>query len=190
MALNIHKILADALLDLCKTKKLESITIKNLLDVTGISRQTFYNRFRDKNDLIQYTYEHNVLSGFLKNGPEGTYYQNTLNYYKAIDEYRFFMKQACVMEGQNCLKDFIFDYAINYDLKWHQHHYGEDPLPEEFVYLSWYHSVASITAAINWITSPDPEPAEVMARRITMLRKISLSDTMFGDNHKIYDIEE
>lgn len=69
MALNIHKILGDTLLEMCKTKKLESITVLDIIKETGISRQTFYNRFRDKNDLIQWTCEHNVLSGFLNNGP-------------------------------------------------------------------------------------------------------------------------
>lgn len=38
--------------------------------------------------------------------------------------------------------------------------------------------------------SSDPEPPEVMARRITLIRKISLSDTLFGKDCKIYDIEE
>lgn len=53
MALNIHKILGDTLLAMCKTKKLEAITVSDIINETGISRQTFYNRFRDKNDLIQ-----------------------------------------------------------------------------------------------------------------------------------------
>ena len=188
MALNIHKILGDTLLAMCKTKKLEAITVSDIINETGISRQTFYNRFRDKNDLIQWTYEHNVLSGFLNNGPESPYYLNSLNYYKAINAHRDFMKQACAIEGQNCLKDFIFNFAIDYDLKWHEYYYGE-PLPKEFVYMSWYHSVASITAAINWIESDDPEPPEVMARRITALRKVSLSDTIFGPDNPLYAFE-
>lgn len=186
MAINIHNILAEALLELCEEKPLNTITIKDLLKKTGISRQTFYNRFRDKNDLIQWTYEHKVLNIFLSNDPESTYYKNTLSYYKNIEAHRNFMKQACAIRDQNCLIDFIFQFAIDYDLKWHQIHYGEKPLPPEFVFASRYHSVASIYAAIEWISSENPEPAEVMASRITNLRKISLSNTLFGDNNEIY----
>ena len=124
MAINIHEIIGNALLEMCKTRPLASITVKEILDETGVSRQAFYNRFRDKNDLIQWVYEHKVLSEFLKSGRASSYYLNTLNFYRAINVYRDFMRQACRMEGQNCLMDFIYAYATDYDLKWHQYYYG------------------------------------------------------------------
>ena len=52
MAIDIHRIFADALLRLCETTPLKSITVQSLLEETGVSRQAFYNRFLDKNDLI------------------------------------------------------------------------------------------------------------------------------------------
>lgn len=57
MAINIKDIIINGLLDLNKSKQLESITIKQLLEKTDVSRQTFYNHFIDKNDLIQYVYD-------------------------------------------------------------------------------------------------------------------------------------
>ena len=45
MAIDIKEILANGLLDLCHTKDLSQITIKDLLETTGVSRQTFYNHF-------------------------------------------------------------------------------------------------------------------------------------------------
>ena len=56
MAIDIKEILANGLLDLCHKKDLSQITVKDLLETTGVSRQTFYNHFLDKNDLIQYIY--------------------------------------------------------------------------------------------------------------------------------------
>lgn len=46
MAINIHKILSDTLLELNKTKKLQAITVQNILNESGVSRQAFYNRFQ------------------------------------------------------------------------------------------------------------------------------------------------
>ena len=69
MAINIHKILSDTLLELNKTKKLQAITVQNILNESGVSRQAFYNRFKDKYDLIQWTYVHNVLCDFLASDP-------------------------------------------------------------------------------------------------------------------------
>lgn len=189
MAINIHNLLSEALLELCENKPLASITVKDLLEKTGVSRQAFYNRFRDKNDLIQWTYEHKVLYDFLNNRPENTYYENTLSYYRNIDAHRNFLKQACAIREQNCLIDFMLWFVVDYDIKWHQNHNGGAPLSKEQLFATKYHSIASIQVAIEWISSDDPEPPEVMARRITLIRKISLSDTLFGKDCKIYDIE-
>lgn len=100
MAINIHKILSDTLLELNKTKKLQAITVQDILNESGVSRQAFYNRFKDKYDLIQWTYVHNVLCDFLASDPYNSYYLNTLNFYRAINKHRSFLKQACQLEGR------------------------------------------------------------------------------------------
>ncbi len=190
MAINIHKILADALLDLCREKKLESITVKDLLETTGVSRQAFYNRFQDKADLIQWTYEHTVLSEFHKAGETATYYENTVNYCRALENYRYFMKQAYQMEGQNNLRDWIFNYASEYDYEWHLRHYDGDDLPEDFKLISHYHSIASIYLEMEWICDDgaDRKTPEEIARTITEARRISLSRTYFGPDNPIYEL--
>lgn len=189
MAIDIHNLLAEALLALCEEKPLTAVTIKDLLQKTGVSRQTFYNRFRDKNDLIQWTYEHKVLIDFLNNDPNYTYYENTLSFYKNIDAHRNFLKQACAIREQNCLMDFMLWFVVDYDIRWHTHHNHDTPLTDEQLFITKYHSIASIQMAIEWISSDHPEPPEVMARRITNIRKISLSDALFGGDCHIYDID-
>ena len=190
MAIDIHNLLADALLELCEEKLLINITVKDLLSKTGVSRQTFYNRFHDKNDLIQWTYEHKVLKSFLDNDYSNSYYENTLSYYRAIDAHRNFMKQACAIREQNCLMDFMLWFVVDYDIKWHQHLNNNQPLSAEQLFITKYHSIASIQVAIEWISSNHPDPPEVMARRITNIRKINMSDTLFGKDCHVYDIPD
>ena len=43
---------AEALLTLARTKPVERITVKQLVETSGLSMQTFYNHFRDKEDLV------------------------------------------------------------------------------------------------------------------------------------------
>ena len=190
MAINIHKIFSDALLEMCKTKKLESITVKDILNETGVSRQAFYNRFRDKYDLIQWTYEHNILSTFLNNGPEASYYLNTLNFYKTLNQYRYFMKQAIALSGQNCLRDFIYQFALDYDLQYHKQLNGGKPLSDEFAFATWYHAAASIDVFMDWIASDNPPAPEIMAKRITNMRNISMSATFFTPGSTVYSVGE
>lgn len=188
MAIDIHNLLAEALLELCTQKPLKDITIKDLLKKTGISRQTFYNRYRDKNDLIQWVYEHKVIGSFFDEDLSYTYYENTLHFYQNINRYRNFMKQACAIREQNCLMDYMLWYVVDYDIRWHTYQNGGKALSTEQLFATKYHSIAAIQVAIEWILSDDPEPPQLMAKRITEMRNINLSQMLFGDDCKIYDI--
>lgn len=50
------EILADAFLELAETKAVDKITIKDITDNCGYSSATFYRQFKDKYDLIAWTY--------------------------------------------------------------------------------------------------------------------------------------
>ena len=52
MAENIKKKLADALIELSGRKSLDKITIKDLVEMCGISRQSFYYHYQDILDVI------------------------------------------------------------------------------------------------------------------------------------------
>lgn len=143
MAIDIKEILANGLLDLCHKKDLSQITVKDLLETTGVSRQTFYNHFLDKNDLIQYIYNHKIIDHFNGQNPNLNFYESLIDSFKHMKQYQTFLKQACLMEGQNCLKEYISKHCEDFDLKWHQQLYGEKPMPDALKFATIYHANAS-----------------------------------------------
>ena len=62
--MNIKKAFSNSLLSLLYKKPLSKITIGDLLEDTELSRQTFYNHFLDKNDLIAYVYDTVIVNEF------------------------------------------------------------------------------------------------------------------------------
>jgi len=182
MALDIKKILADGMLELCKTISLDAMTIKDLLRHTGVSRQTFYNHFRDKEDLITYIYVTRVLGNFAVEGHGEEYYENTLSYYRNVAKYHQFMKQACKMSGQGCLRDFMTDWSIRYDRENYERLTGMKPLPPELEFAARYHSTATISSCIAWVLSDMPVSPETLANQLVQLRDMSLSGALFGDS--------
>ena len=54
---NTDLILADSLLEIAKTKDVDKITIKEIVDNCGLSSQTFYNHFADKYALILWIHQ-------------------------------------------------------------------------------------------------------------------------------------
>ena len=49
--------IAIAFLNVCKKKSIRNITIQNIICECAIARQTFYNHFLDKQDLMNYVYQ-------------------------------------------------------------------------------------------------------------------------------------
>ena len=174
MAINVKNIIASALLELCETKSLEALTVKQILEKSGVSRQTFYNHFIDKNDLIQYVYKEKIIPDFHDNNMNISFYDSLVIAFENIKKYHHFMKQACLMEGQNCLKDYIFNHCKEFDLKWHQELYGDEPMPESLRFATEYHATASSSMTLSWILSDMPVSCEEIAKMITEMRGIGM----------------
>lgn len=183
MAIDVKALLADGLLKLCKKKALKNITVKDILDATRVSRQGFYNHFRDKNDLIQYIYQKMIITEWDMPSKELNYYQANIDSFKRMIEHREFLKQACMMDGQNCLKEYMFEHCKVFDLEWHQMLLGPVPMPEELHFATEYHAMASISMTISWILSDMPSQAEEMAELLTNIRNLGLGKLIAGEKN-------
>ena len=181
MAINVKEILANALLELCENTLLNDLTIKQLLEYSGVSRQTFYNHFKDKNDLIQYIYLTRIIPDYHYHDREQLDFKKSLIIsFENMKRYHYFMKQACMMEGQNCLKDYIFEHCKAFDLKWHQELYGKTPMPETLRFATEYHAMASSSMTLSWVLSDMPVSCEEVATMIVQMRGIGMKE-LFKD---------
>lgn len=178
MSIDVKKILANALLNLCHKQSLQSITVSQLLKETGVSRQTFYNHFKDKNDLICYIYDTYIVPDFDEHHMDIDFYESLLQTFQNIKKYHKFMKQACQIEGQNCLKDYIVEHCQQFDLKWHQNLYGSDPMPDDLKFATIYHANASSSMTLSWILSNMPVPCEEIVDMIVQMRGLGM-DKLF-----------
>ena len=57
MATSTKEALADALRQMMKVKPIGKITVKDLVEVCGVNRQTFYYHFDDVYDLLEWVFE-------------------------------------------------------------------------------------------------------------------------------------
>lgn len=176
MAVDMKKILADGLLELCQSKPLASISIKDLLAKTGVSRQTFYNHFLDKDDLICYIYDSRVIPKFDLSKPEVNFRESLLESFKLMRNYHSFLRQACLADGPNSLKTHMNRHAKDFDLKWHQKAYGSSPMPEALVFATTYHAAASVSMTLSWLMADMPVAEEEIVDLITKMRSIGMQE--------------
>lgn len=176
MAIDIRNYIMDAFIDLCDKKKMRKISVSDILEVTNVSRQTFYNYFKDKADLIVQIYLSRIIRLWHDIDLPTSYYEAMLDVYRQYEKYRSFMRQALSIHDQNCLRDFMFDYCIRFDYKWHQSLYGTAPLPENIRLALEYHSRAAMDLAIWWILSDSTIPPEMMVAMIQSMRESCISN--------------
>ena len=99
MAINVKRLLAEALLELSKEKSLDKISVTDIVKYAGAGRQTFYNHFKDKNDLLYWIYKR-TLVGEEKIIEEKGFYAYLCNVYtQAQQKYANFLKEACKLTG-------------------------------------------------------------------------------------------
>lgn len=180
MAIDVKSIIADAFLHLCRERNLSKITIADIQVASGVSRQTFYNHFKDKFDLIRYVYDSRVIA--LWKVPDQLnmdYYRSTLSCFQQDVNYSFFMQQAIRMGGANCLPDHMYEHSLQFDRRWHQAHYGSEPMPQELVFASDYHSAAAMRMRLQWIADGMPYLPEKLVENTLRMRLFSLNDLLF-----------
>lgn len=175
MAISMKHLLAHSLLTLCKNVPLTTITIQQLLNDTGMSRQTFYNHFKDKQDLIQYIYDTYIIPNFHEpTNIDNDFYLSLLSTLQNIKTYHFFMKQACQIQGQNNLTTYIYQHCEDYDMQWHQALYGNLPMPSNLQFAIKYHANASTNMVLSWILSDMPVSCEELAKLIVQMRSLGM----------------
>lgn len=188
MAVDFKEIVISGLLDLCETIPLSKITVKDILSKTGVSKQSFYNHFQDKYDLIIYVYLTKMIPDFVIGRSDLDYYNSVKADFERFSRYHKFLKQALMMEGQNSLSDFMVDYCVRFDMEMLKKAHGDKELTEEQVFASKYHSIAAITMAKMWIVSDMPVPPEKMAEQLTLLRRSGLG-VLYDKSDELYSID-
>ena len=181
MAININELFVNALLKMMERKKLSSVTIQDLLDETGASRQTFYNHFKDKNDLVCYIYNNRIIPDYKNADDERMNFKTSLlSSFYHMKEYYAFLNQALRDESAGNLKDYIMNHCVSFDMEWHQTCYGSKAMPESLRFATEYHAIASSSMTISWILSGMPVSCEEMVDMIVQMRGIGMDKLFDG----------
>ena len=97
----------ETLLAMCEEQPLSSITVTALVKRAGTAKQTFYNNFKDLNDLINFiprTYM--LLSGYEAYTP-----QATLRSYRFAATHKGFFSALAKHSGQNNFRDEFISFC-------------------------------------------------------------------------------
>ena len=111
---DIKQRLAEAMKECMRSTSVENITVKQIVETAGVSRQTFYRNFMDKYDLINWYFDRLLEQSFQEMGDGETIREGLIKKFTYIREERLFFITAFRVDEQNNLKehDFIMIYEF------------------------------------------------------------------------------
>lgn len=151
------EILFDTFFEFSQTKRLDDLTIADILNHSGISRSTFYRYFTDKYDLMSQFYQHQIAMLYQKNYCESESawcIQKKVSYETAKLYYanQEFFANILVHEGQNSFTEASINHGIGYYKNLFKKG-GWKEVPADLLFAIEYHCIAATEMLNRWVRS-------------------------------------
>lgn len=147
-----NKIPAGAAMKECmETTPVEDITVKQLVEKCGLTRQTFYRSFLDKYDLINWYFDKLLAKSFEHMGRGRTVYDALVKKFTYIQEERTFFRAAFRYDEQNSLRQHDFELILAFYEDLIREKTGKAP-EESIHYLLEMYCQSSIYMTVKWVT--------------------------------------
>lgn len=166
LKLDVKEVFVKSLLELSRKKNIEKITVQNILDHSGAARQTFYNHFTDKYDLINYVYHYNVKTIFREYYESMDLYDCIYQVYQLFVQNKQFYTQIFKMECQNNFKMYLFDNTKYFYINAIEKQHGKGKISPRLIYIIDYTCYGATGICMDWIMNGMNESPEEMASKI------------------------
>ena len=142
--------LAYSMKECMQTTSVENITVKQIVENCGLTRQTFYRNFLDKYDLINWYFDKILTRSFVHMGQGKTVYDALVKKFTYIQEERTFFAAAFRYDSQNSLRqhDFELIQAFYENLI---HEKTGSPLELDTRFLLEMYCSSSIYMTVKWV---------------------------------------
>ena len=155
--------LARSMKECMKHASVESITVKQITENCGLTRQTFYRNFLDKYDLINWYFDKLLTKSFEHMGQGKTIYEALVMKFTYIQEEQTFFATAFRYDSQNSLREHDFELILAFYEKLIKEKTGR--MPEEQVhFLLEMYCQSSIYMTVQWVLGEVKITPEELAR--------------------------
>ena len=142
--------LAASMKECMKTTPVDRITVKDIVEGSGLTRQTFYRNFKDKYDLINWYFDKLVLQSFEQIGMGNTVGESLTQKFEFILNEKAFFTEAFRSDDYNSVKEHDFELILQFykDLIARK---TSRPLGEELEFLLEMYCRGSVYMTEKWV---------------------------------------
>ena len=170
--------LAASIKECMKTTPVDRITVKDIVEGSGLTRQTFYRNFKDKYDLINWYFDKLVLQSFEQIGMGHTVGESLTQKFAFILNEKVFFTEAFRSDDRNSLKEHDFELILQFytDLIARK---TSQPLDDELHFLLEMYCQGSVYMTVKWVLGGMKDSPEQMARTLVEAMPPKLAE-VFG----------
>ena len=169
--------LAEAMKTCMRTMPVEKITVKEIVQECGTTRQTFYRYFLDKYDLINWYFDKILLESFEHMGEGTTVYEGLCKKFQYIEEEKLFFKAAFRNDQQNCLREHDFRLILAFYTRQIEEK-TKEPISENLRFLLEMYCQGSIYMTVQWVLGERKSTPQEMAKALVSAMPSELYDGM------------
>lgn len=169
--------LAEAMKTCMRTMPVEKITVKEIVQECGTTRQTFYRYFLDKYDLINWYFDKILLESFEHMGEGTTVYEGLCKKFQYIEEEKLFFKAAFRNDQQNCLREHDFQLILAFYTRQIEEK-TKEPISENLRFLLEMYCQGSIYMTVQWVLGERKSTPQEMAKALVSAMSSELYDVM------------
>lgn len=169
--------LAEAMKTCMRTMPVEKITVKEIVQECGTTRQTFYRYFLDKYDLINWYFDKILLESFEHMGEGTTVYEGLCKKFQYIEEEKLFFKAAFRNDQQNCLREHDFQLILAFYTRQIEEK-TKEPISENLRFLLEMYCQGSIYMTVQWVLGERKSTPQEMAKALVSAMPSELYDVM------------
>ena len=158
--------LADAMKSCMKKAPVEKITVKEITEECGVTRQTFYRNFQDKYDLINWYFDKILAESFEHMGEGKTVYEGLVKKFEYIEQEKLFFRAAFKSDSQNCLRDHDFELITRFYTDKIEKKSGQK-LSEHLHFLLEMYCQGSVYMTIQWVLGRKKTTPRELAKALT-----------------------
>ena len=148
-----------------KKAPVEKITVKEITEECGVTRQTFYRNFQDKYNLINWYFDKILIESFAHMGEGKTVYEALVNKFHYIQEEKLFFKAAFKNDTQNCLRDHDFELIREFYKNQIEEKSGKT-MSEHLQFQLEMYCQGSIYMTVQWVLGEMKESPENLAHAL------------------------
>ena len=172
---NMKYRLADAMKICMRRSPVEKITVQEIVDECGTTRQTFYRNFKDKYDLINWYFDKILLESFEHMGEGRTIFEGLINKFHYIEDEKLFFRAAFKNDDQNNLRDHDFHLILQFYTERIEGKTGRKMSPHLKFLLEMY-CQGSIYMTVQWVLGKINADPEKMAEDLVDAMPAELSE--------------